>query len=115
MDALITSIRGLLNAAGGGLAVVFIILLAAGILAMTLVYVGSALLVLDRFARVSKGWLRPVLAAVCVVFVVALLQTVGSIPSDSAYSWAEWRSVCFRKRRELKRILRAFWRWRRWT
>jgi len=81
------------SAAGGGLAVVFIVTLAAGILAMTLVYVGSALLVLDRFARVARGWVLPIGAGLFVAFGVALLLTVESLPSDSVFTWDEWRAV----------------------
>ncbi len=84
MDALIGSITGALNAAGGGVAVAFIILLAAGILAMTLVYLGSALLVLDRFARVATGWLRRrCWRAFASCSSLRCSRRVGSIPSDS--------------------------------
>jgi len=82
-----------LDAAGGSLAVAFIVTLAAGILAMTLVYLGSALLVLDRFARVSRGWLGPVLSAVFVTVLVALVTTVEAFPADAVYTWDEWREV----------------------
>jgi len=78
---------------GGGLAVTFIIAIAAGILAMTLVYVGSALLVLDRFARVSKGWRAPVLSAVVVALCFAVLSTVAKIPGDSVFTWEQWRET----------------------
>ncbi len=82
-----------LRAMGGGVAVAFIISIAAGILAMTLLYVGSALLVLDQFARVSKGWLAPVLAGMAVSICIALLVTMEAIPSDSVYVWSEWRDT----------------------
>ena len=82
-----------LRAMGGGVAVAFIISIAAGIVAMTLLYVGSALLVLDRFARVSKGWLGPALAGVAVSIGLALLVTMEAIPSDSVYVWREWRDT----------------------
>ena len=78
---------------GGGIAVAFIISIAAGILAMTLVYVGSALLVLDRFARVSKSWSGPVVAGIVVSICLALLATLANIPSDSVFTWEEWRAV----------------------
>ena len=79
-------------ALGGGVAVAFIISLAAGILAMTLVYLGSALLVLDRFARVAKRPISIGLSAVGVGLFVALLTTLSSIPADSVYTWEEWRA-----------------------
>ena len=41
-------------------------MVAAGIIAMTLLYLGSALLVLDRFARVSTNWFGPAVAALVV-------------------------------------------------
>jgi lipoprotein-releasing system permease protein len=82
-----------LQVMGGGLAVAFIISIAAGILAMTLIYVGSALLVLDRFARVSKGWSGPVVAGSAVATCLAVFATMAIIPSDSVFTWAEWRSA----------------------
>lgn len=91
MDELFARFAAFLSTAGGGIAVAFIISLAAGIIAMTLVYVGSALLVLDRFARVAKGWLGPIAAGVAVAASVALLSTVESFPPDSVYTWVEWR------------------------
>ncbi|MBJ21704.1 MAG: hypothetical protein CL933_20035 [Deltaproteobacteria bacterium] len=92
MEGLWTS----LDAAGGSLAVAFIISLAAGIVAMTLVYLGSALLVLDRFARVAKGWLGPLAAAVLVVLALVLMATVENFPADSVYTWDEWRAAFVR-------------------
>lgn len=82
-----------LRAMGGGIAVAFIISIVAGILAMTLLYVGSALLVLDRFARVSSGWLGPLVAGFVVSAALALLATMEAIPSDSVFAWSEWRDT----------------------
>lgn len=90
MESLRSALATYLATAGGGIAVAFIVLLAVGIVAMTLLYVGSALLVLDRFARVARGWLAPALAGLCVAGFVALLATLESFPSDSVYSWQEW-------------------------
>ena len=86
-----------MDAAGGSLAVAFIISLAAGIVAMTLVYLGSALLVLDRFARVAKGWVGPFAAAVVVVLLFSLMATVEAFPTDSVYAWDEWRTSFFER------------------
>jgi lipoprotein-releasing system permease protein len=93
MEQSLAGIDVALRAMGGGVAVAFIISIAAGILAMTLLYVGSALLVLDRFARVSKGWLGPALAGMAVSICLALLATMEAIPSDSVYAWSEWRDT----------------------
>ncbi len=87
---LLASLESTANAFGGSLAVGFIVALAVGILAMTLVYAGSALLVVDRFARVEKRAPSVVLSAFGVAAFVALLATLSSIPSDSVFTWAEW-------------------------
>lgn len=89
---LLHNLEQALNAIGGSVAVAFIIALAAGILVMTLVYLASALLVLDRFARVARGGLRIASAAVVVSALVAVLATMESMPADSVFTWDEWRS-----------------------
>jgi len=93
MDGLWSSLAASLDAAGGSLAVAFIISLAAGIVAMTLVYLGSALLVLDRFARVATGWVGPLVSAVLVALSLALMATVENFPADAVYTWDEWRET----------------------
>ena len=92
LDGVIRSLAASLDAAGGSLAVAFIISLAAGIVAMTLVYLGSALLVLDRFARVTRGWPGPLAAAAVVIGTVSLMATVENFPADAVYTWDEWRA-----------------------
>jgi len=92
-DGIVGSLLSSLDAAGGSLAVAFIIALAAGIIAMTLVYLGSALLVLDRFARVTRGIVGPLIAAIVVTLAVALMTTVSDFPADAVYSWDEWRAA----------------------
>jgi lipoprotein-releasing system permease protein len=91
VEGIQTGLAGWLGAAGGGIAVTFIVLLALGIVAMTLLYVGSALLVLDRFAREARGFVGPVVAGLCVTAFFALLSTLANHPSDSVYTWDEWR------------------------
>ena len=93
MEEWLPGIGASLRAMGGGVAIAFIISIAAGILAMTLMYVGSALLVLDRFARVSRGWLGPAFAGVAVSSFLALMATLNAIPSDSVFAWSEWRDT----------------------
>ena len=97
METLLSHMMSSLHAAGGGIAVGFIITIAAGILAMTFVYVGSALLVLDRFARVASGWVIAVLAGIVVAASMALFSTLSNFPSDSVFTWDEWRSTFFRQ------------------
>lgn len=91
MTAIADAFAQMLASAGGAIAVGFIVLLAAGILAMTFLYVASALLVLDRFARVSEGIVIPVLAGLFVAGFATLLATLERFPSDSVYTAAEWR------------------------
>jgi lipoprotein-releasing system permease protein len=97
MEALRSALAAHLATLGGGVAVVFIVLLALGILAMTLLYVGSALLVLDRFARVARGFVVPAIAGLVVTTFLALLATVENFPADAVYSWDEWRDVFVRQ------------------
>ncbi|HEB89939.1 MAG TPA: FtsX-like permease family protein [Deltaproteobacteria bacterium] len=97
MEGWLQGIGSSFSVLGGGVAIAFIIGIAGGILAMTLVYVGSALLVLDRFARVSKGWLAPLAAGLVVSGLVALFATVQAIPSDSAVAWPDWRETFVRQ------------------
>ncbi len=61
-----------LVAAGGTLALAFIVLLALGMNAMTVVYVGSAVVVLERFGRVVRSWYW-------VVFWAALVAVVAEV------------------------------------
>ena len=93
MESWLPGIESSLRAMGGGIAVAFIISLAAGIIAMTLVYLGSALLVLDRFARVSGGWVAPLVSALAVSICLGVLATMQAIPSDSTFSGQEWRAL----------------------
>jgi lipoprotein-releasing system permease protein len=93
MQEWLPGIEASLRVMGGGVAVAFIISIAAGILAMTLLYVGSALLVLDRFARVSVGWFGPAMAGLVVSAALAMLATSQAIPFDSVFSWSEWRGT----------------------
>jgi lipoprotein-releasing system permease protein len=93
LSAILGTVGRSLDAAGGSLAVAFIITLAAGIVAMTLVYLGSALLVLDRFARVAKGWGGPIAAAAVVAFLFSVMATVETFPVDSVYTWDEWKTA----------------------
>jgi len=90
---LLANLENALSAVGGGVAVAFIITLAVGIVVMTLVYLVSALLVLDRFARVAAGGGRILVASLAVALLVALLATMESVPSDSVFTWAEWRWI----------------------
>ena len=74
MTPLATDLWGLLSAAGGSLALSFIVALALGIAAMTVLFLGSAVVVLERFARATRRWSSVIL--VTLVW-AALLGTQG--------------------------------------
>lgn len=90
---LLANLENAVSAVGGGVAVAFIVALAAGIVVMTLVYLVSALLVLDRFARVAAGGGRVLASSLGVALLVSLLATMESVPSDSVFTWAEWGGI----------------------
>ncbi|MEE8474476.1 MAG: lipoprotein-releasing ABC transporter permease subunit [Myxococcota bacterium] len=52
-----------LSTAGGSLALTFIVALALGINALTLLFLGSAVIALERFARAIRGWRSPLAVA----------------------------------------------------
>jgi lipoprotein-releasing system permease protein len=80
----------LLSGAGGTLALGFIIVVAAGIAAKTLLFMGSAVVVLERFARVAKSWAWIAVFAVAVALgCAAILLDVGA-PELGARPWKEW-------------------------
>jgi lipoprotein-releasing system permease protein len=56
MPAFAAMLWDVLSAAGGTLALSFIVALAVGINALTLLFLGSAVIALERFARVAQGW-----------------------------------------------------------
>ena len=60
MPAFTTLLWDVLSTAGGTLALTFIVALALGINALTLLFLGSAVVALERFARAIRGWRSPV-------------------------------------------------------
>ncbi len=90
---LVTLIQDVLGAAGGGVALGFIVALAIGMIALTLVYLGSAVVVLDRFARVARnpGWVAFFGAVVSGLAAAAYLSEAR--PELSLASWSVWGSA----------------------
>jgi lipoprotein-releasing system permease protein len=79
-----------LAAAGGVVAVAFIIVLVIGLAVMTAVFLGSAVIVLERFARVPRrpvtvGWLALVLSAAA-----AAIALHEQRPELSVAGWSDW-------------------------
>ena len=64
-----------ISTAGGTLALTFIVALAVGINALTLLFLGSAVVALERFARAVRGWRSVVTVGV----VGSALVTAGTL------------------------------------
>lgn len=82
-----------LSAAGGSLALGFIVALIVGLVAMAVVFVGSSIVVLDRFARVARrpGWVA--LAAFAVAASIAAVVVREQMPELSVRPFQEWLDV----------------------
>ncbi|MBW2388120.1 MAG: ABC transporter permease [Deltaproteobacteria bacterium] len=85
-----SGIGAVLMAAGASAALAFIVTLILGIALVALLYLGSAIVVLERFARVAveTGWMwffGLVVSAVCALIALAVTQ-----PEMSARPWSEW-------------------------
>jgi lipoprotein-releasing system permease protein len=76
---------------GGGAALVFIVSLALGMVGLAVVYCVSAVVVLDRFARVSRRPLWPFMTGGLVAVVGAMTSLQVSRPELALQSWANWR------------------------
>jgi lipoprotein-releasing system permease protein len=92
MDVLMTIWEGA-AALGGLVALCFIVVLVAGIIALTVLYVGSAVVVLERFARVAR---RPHWIATFALVVTTLIALVGLrewAPEAAGTPWDTWLSA----------------------
>ena len=82
-----------LGSAGGALALVFIVGLAVGIVTLTLFYLGSAILVLERFARVQqrKGSVFVFFVGTTILVAAAIMESTqafrGVLPFSEEISW----------------------------
>jgi lipoprotein-releasing system permease protein len=70
----------LLTAAGGTLALTFIVALAVGINALTLLFLGSAVVALERFARAVRRWRSVVTVSVVWSALIAAGAVQGGVP-----------------------------------
>jgi len=75
---------------GGTLALSFIVVLALGILALTLFYLGSAVVVLERFGRAARSPLRVVAAAAVVSLATAAASVRLFVDDAPVLPWPEW-------------------------
>ena len=75
---------------GGGIALAFIVVLALGMGVLTVLYCASAVVVLERFARVSKGWTARLLSSAGSAFVAAALTLEVTRPGLNLEPWSAW-------------------------
>ena len=93
---MLASVWESLSVVGGSIAVSFIVALALGIIALTSFYVGSAVIVLERFARVASRWpslLLVWLGASAIASAVAITwdpaELAGLSPAQWALAWGK--------------------------
>ena len=84
------SFLDLLGAAGGTFALAFIIALTLAIIALTLVFLCSAVVVLERFARAERRPLTVIAVGLGWAALLAPLVVSEVRPELAAASWAEW-------------------------
>jgi lipoprotein-releasing system permease protein len=89
MNAAVGQLFELLSAAGGAFALSFIVALALGISALTLVFLCSAVVVLDRFARAGQRPLPLLLASALWTLALAPLVVSALRPELAAQGWGE--------------------------
>ncbi len=88
-----SGIGALLLAAGASAALAFIVVLILGIALVALVYIGSAIVVLERFARVANRARWVVVSALGVSGLCGLIMLEVTQPEMGARPWAEWWQV----------------------
>jgi lipoprotein-releasing system permease protein len=88
-----SGIGAALVAFGASLALAFIVMLIIGIAMVALVYLGSAVVVLERFARVStkSGWV--VFFGLVMSMLVGLILLGNMQPEASGQAWDEWLPI----------------------
>jgi len=90
VETLAGALWGVLTAGGGTLALTLIIAIFLGIAAMMLLFLGSAIVALEQFARVSKSWGNLIRFGLCWSGVVAAGYLYKFHPELSAQPWTEW-------------------------
>ncbi len=88
-----SGIGAALVAFGASLALAFIVMLIIGIAMVALLYLGSAVVVLERFARVSTkgGWV--VFFGLVMSMLVGLVLLGNMQPEASGQAWDEWLPI----------------------
>jgi lipoprotein-releasing system permease protein len=81
---------GVLTATGGTLSLTFIVAIFLGIAALTLLFLGSAVVALEQFARVSRSWGNRIGFGLCWSGIAAAGYLYQFHPEFSAQPWTEW-------------------------
>jgi lipoprotein-releasing system permease protein len=90
VENLAGAVWGVLTATGGTLALTFIVAIFLGIAAMTLLFLGSAVVALEQFARVSRSWGNLIRFGLCWSGVVGAAYLYRFQPELSAQPWTAW-------------------------
>ncbi|RIL04404.1 MAG: hypothetical protein DCC71_14275 [Proteobacteria bacterium] len=80
MPDLAARVWEVLGATGGAIALAFIVALAVGLVALAAMFVGAAVVVLERFARQARGWRSVALTGGFVAIGVALVALQTEVP-----------------------------------
>ncbi len=82
-----------LAALGGSLALLFIVTLSIALLALVVLYVGSAIVVLERFARVARSPLWLVLFGAATALLAAVVAQYASMPELASQPWSAFMAA----------------------
>ncbi len=94
MNAAAVSLWESLSVLGGGFAVLFILALGVGIGLLTLLFTGSAVVVLERFARGPQPWRARLGVTVAWSLLLAPLVLSQARPDLEVAGWGEWLRAC---------------------
>ncbi|MFP8879718.1 MAG: hypothetical protein VCE43_09830, partial [Myxococcota bacterium] len=90
MDAFASAAWDVLTAAGGTLALTFIVGLALGIGALALLFFGSAVIALEHFARSVARWQTVAAVGLAWSAVLAVFVLYFNRPGLNQQPWREW-------------------------
>ncbi len=90
MTAMASEFWEALSLAGGSIALSFIIALAVGICAMTVLFFGSAVVVLERFARAVTRPRSVILVTICWAILLGALGTDEEFVEGLGIAWPGW-------------------------
>jgi len=90
VEGLAGAVWGVLTATGGTLSLTFIVAIFLGIAALTLLFLGSAVVALEQFARVSMSWRNRIGFGLLWSGIAAGGYLYQFHPELSAQPWTEW-------------------------